>query len=173
MPTINLTDAELEAVAALLCRAIKDDKFPHARATPRCGPPSQSSNEPLSHNRRQRRRRQPVGVSGDNRALRGDEARGASHDHIPKFGELNIPVALPLSARRARRASRRQPSSRRSGPAHRHGDGGRGRRHLASHGAARRAVRSYNGRPSIDAARLRAITENLTLGNPWSRPTAL
>jgi hypothetical protein len=30
MPTINLTDDELAAVAALLRRAIEDDKFPHA-----------------------------------------------------------------------------------------------------------------------------------------------
>ena len=30
MPTINLTDDELAAVAALLRRAIEDDRFPHA-----------------------------------------------------------------------------------------------------------------------------------------------
>ena len=30
MPTINLTDDELAAVAAALRRAIEDDRFPHA-----------------------------------------------------------------------------------------------------------------------------------------------
>jgi hypothetical protein len=31
VPTINLTDDELAAVAAEIRRAIEDDKFPHAR----------------------------------------------------------------------------------------------------------------------------------------------
>ena len=30
MPTINLTDDELAAVAATVQRAVEDDKFPHA-----------------------------------------------------------------------------------------------------------------------------------------------
>jgi hypothetical protein len=34
MPTINLTEDELAAVAAALRRAIEDDRFPHA---PRLG----------------------------------------------------------------------------------------------------------------------------------------
>jgi hypothetical protein len=36
MPTINLPDDELAAVAAAIRRAIEDDKFPHA---PRLDPP--------------------------------------------------------------------------------------------------------------------------------------
>ena len=36
MPSINLTDDELEAVAATVRRAIEDDRYPHA---PRLDPP--------------------------------------------------------------------------------------------------------------------------------------